>query len=331
MSYKITRNDINIFYDKNETRDNNDSNNKIRENIISDIINKKIPDRYYRNKRWKELKNKLELYIEKLSEKIGIEQIENIYCEKKAGRCNNYDFEITINNNHKIKVEFKFGTSSLYGAPQFSSPMCPSKYLKSDVDTEIIFKSFEEYLYDTYLIKIAEYGKLEIPNKDEYCKKIHSNKVECMKFFKEKYKNNKKFKDYCKKMDKKGISEYIKITEINKEELSNYLIESQKDKHYMCYKDGEFYYDKINENILKIKNIIKKENTNYIYETESGMKLEIKLRFKNGCGLLFPAFQIKRKVPLIKELKEICKKNNINSSGLKKNIMKRLDVAGIIY
>ena len=152
-----------------------------------------------------------------------------------------------------------------------------------------------------------------------------------MKCYKDLYKSNKNFNKYCKKIDKRAIKKFIEISNIDTIKLSNYLLKNQKRKEYMCYKDGKLYYNKMNEDIYKIKNIVKRENTNYICLTESGIKIEIKLRFKNGCGLIFPAFQIKRKIPKIKELKLICKKNNIIPPKLKKDICKKLDENSIIY
>ena len=99
----------------------------------------------------------------------------------------------------------------------------------------------------------------------------------------------------------------------------------------MCYKENKISYDTLDEKLYKIIQLEKKENTNYIYRTELGMKLEIKLRFKNGCGLQFPALQIKRKVPIIKELKKLCDKHNIKPPSLKKDICEILDCNKIIY
>ena len=91
------------------------------------------------------------------------------------------------------------------------------------------------------------------------------------------------------------------------------------------------YYDKPNENMFILHKLIEKTNTSYIYETKNGMKLEIRLRFKNGCGLCYPAFQISRKIPLKKELIKKCRENNLKPPILKKDIQKLLDDNNIIY
>lgn len=317
---EIKFDDIDVFKYKNRLK--NDSHNKKREYIIVSIINNIIPEKYYTlSEKWSNLKNEIILFIQKLAKINDIRGDYKLQCFIKAGRGNHNDINIHI-NDVICKVEFKYGATCVNDCPQFVSPMKPSKYLNND---------FESWFYDNYLYKIAEFGGLKIPLKDIYCKTIHNNDVECMKEYKDKYKIDKKFNDYCKKIDKEAIKKFIEITMIDKIKLSNYLRESQKDKHYMCYHNEKIYYDTINENLYNLSSIVKKEKTNYIYKTEFGMKLEIKLRFKNGCGLQFPAFQIKRKIPTIKELKQICINHIIKPPKLKKDIIAILDENSIIY
>ena len=67
--------------------------------------------------------------------------------------------------------------------------------------------------------------------------------------------------------------------------------------------------------------------------TESVYSLEVKLRWKNGNSIQFPAFQIKRKIPLKSSLVEICETNCIkrSSSMNKPEILRLLDSKKIIY
>ena len=312
--------DINYFTisDKYE----NDSFNKKRELILKEIINKKINNNYYNDDRWIKLRYSLIEYLKILCKKNNIVNFNFncISCENKAGRGNHYDFSLTINEIIH-NVEFKFNTKSVNETPQFVSPMNPSKFLD---------KNFEEYFYDNYLPKIAEHGRLKLPNRIEYLKQNKSNNVPCLKDFKNLYDTNTDFNNYCKKIDKESIKKFIENATIDKEKMSNYLLETQKDKVYMCYKDNIFYYDEVDKNLYQIEKLIDKDNTNFIFETLGEMKIEIKLRFKNGCGLQFPAFQIKRKINK-KELELICKKNNIKPPKLKDDICELLDQMNIKY
>lgn len=317
---KIGFADINSF--NISTKAENDSKNTMRENIIGCIINNRIPEGYYNcSKKWWDLREQTKLYIDKLCKSKNI-TITSQECIHKAGRNNHNDFTFKINGDFEFAVEFKFNAECVIDTPQFVSPMKPSQYLDN---------SFEEFFYKNYLPLIAAEGNLNMPDKDQYLKTIHNNKVECMKEFKKKYDSDKTFNKFCKKTDKEAIKKFISETSLNLEKLSEKLRTSQKDKVYMCYKDGVLYYDKLNENLYKITKTIRREKTNYVCLTDCGMKIEVKLRFKNGCGIQFPAFQIKRKIPSVKELKVICKKNKIVSPKIKKDICKILDDNKIIY
>lgn len=312
--------DIYVFQTSN--RNNNDHYNKKRETIILSIINKQIPDEFYKySKKWNHLKCGIKNYIEKICKIKNIDVIENIYCIQKAGRNNNYDFILYVNNN-PIYIEFKYGATTANETPQFVSPMKPSQYLSSN---------FEYYSYYNCLWHISEKSGISMPDYETYMNKIHSNKVECMKEFKERYDKDKTFNKMCKYYDKQCIKNFIHNNDLLFQKLSDYLVNSQKDKNYMCYKDGTFYYDKIDETMYKIKRVIERTNTSYICETESLIKLEVRLRFKNGCGLQFPAFQIKRKIPFVKELQQICRNNYLTPPKLKKDICKLLDENKIVY
>ena len=103
----------------------------------------------------------------------------------------------------------------------------------------------------------------------------------------------------------------------------------------MLYHNGKFMYDKHkNNDMYKIKkdNMIIKE-PNLICETFSGHKLKIMLRWKNGNGIAYPAFQISRKIPIKKDLIELLKNNNIEYSTkyLVAELRLLLDNNGIIY
>jgi len=318
---KIHLRDIDVF--KKKYKAENDSNNKQRENIIVCILNNKIPEQYYNlSLRWRNLKLELDTYIQKLCKEQGIDCLDNIHCIPKAGRGHHYDFNIIINDSYEFMTEFKFNASCVNETPQFVSLSKPSQYLN---------KNFENWFYKNALTKIANWYDLELPSQEEYCATIHNNIVECMKPYKEKYDNDITFRNFCKKIDKEGIKAFIQVSDIVKEFLTEKLLNSQKNKHYMCYDDGKIYYDKLNENIYKLTKLIYKDNTNYIYETESGMNLEIKLRFKNGCGIQFPALQIQRKIPNVNELKKLCAINNIKAPRLKKDICNILTENNVMY
>lgn len=327
--------DIESFFAPSSKKDN-DKVNKKREKIVVNIINKSIPDYYFKTPKWSDLKRKIHHFLSSLCEEKGITLSEetSIVCRIKGGRKTNYDFEIIINHIHIFKIEWKYGAEKVIQTPQFYSPCKPSKYLPQTMP-------FEEWYYDNYLDNIVKHPasqQRERPNKQEYIKTINNNEVPCMSYYSELYKKNNDFKDHCKKEDKKAIRLYIQHTYggLDFMKLSQRLIESQNDKIYMLCKNGNIKMEKVNPELYQLTEVISTTNTDYICGTKTGMKVRIKLRFKNGCGLKFPAFQIDRLIPKVKELKELCDNHqptplNYRRRVKKDELMEILDNAGVIY
>ena len=293
---KIKINDINVFTYKN--RSNNDIDNKKRENIIVCIINKTIPEQYYKlSLRWHNLRNGISLYLKELCKNQGILHVEKIDCIPKAGRRHHYDFKIIINNSEECMLEFKCNASCVNDTPQFVSPMKPSEYLES---------SYEEHYYNNHLINLVNEYNLPLPTKEEYLKYIHSTNPTCLKLHQEKYyrgsklsskysgeENDIKFYESSKKASRDSIMSFISKYGLNKDKLTNYLLDTQKNKFYMLYKDGKFNLETINLDDYIITTVVKEpRKSQYIAQTKSNKNLKILLRWKNGNGIAFPSFQI---------------------------------------
>jgi len=279
------------------SRGANDTCNKTREHIIGAIINNKVPENYFVLAKWLVMKNNLIEYVNSLTKQPYIK----VECVHKAGRKNNYDFLIKIyyepENYEEFKVEFKFNATSLDETPQFVSPMKPSQYLNN---------SYEEVYYANYLSKLATLGNLEMPSIEDYLKQIHSNKPQCMKKFQELYYNGCSgsskftakqehihFYNYAKELSNASITEFINNSELNITMLSNYLQSTQSDKIYMLYNNNSLIKQTINIDDYTLISVTKQPDK-YRYEcrSKSGKKIKVLLRWKNGNGIAFPAFQI---------------------------------------
>lgn len=293
---KITYECIDVFTDKKRSK--NDINNKKRENIICSIINKDIPDKYYKDSsEWYNLKNQTELFINKLCEENYITSINDVKCTIKGGRTNHYDFKININNEKDFMVEFKFNSSCVNNTPQFVSPMKPSQYLDG---------SYEDHYYDGYFRELSKLYKLPLPTKEQYLKCIHSPKPSYLKDYQEKYyrgcvksskysgkENDVDFYETSKKISRTSIVDFILKYNLKNDKLTEYLLETQKNKYYMLYKDGHIHMETIKIDDFIITETIKEpEKNRYIAKTRSGKNLKILLRWKNGNGIAFPSFQI---------------------------------------
>jgi hypothetical protein len=279
------------------SRQNNDKNNKIRENIIGAIINNQIPNNYYNySLKWKEMKYEIDKYITELCALNKISS-QTQKCVHKAGRKYNYDLLLIINETISFNIEIKFNAQNIDEAPQFVSPMNPSQYLET---------SYEEYYYDNYLTVLSKEFNLLLPDKQEYLHKIHSNKPKCMIEYQNKYykgckdsskytevEEDIKFYNRSKELSEDSIKTFIMKNNLKIAELSNYLWSSQTNKVYMLYKNGKFYLQIINSENYEIISYKKEPQLQrYVATTKTGIVLKILLRWKNGNGIAFPAFQI---------------------------------------
>jgi hypothetical protein len=244
------------------------------------------------------LKTSIHNYITEL-DKNPFDKIE---CKHKGGRKFNFDFNIIFYSAglepRVYNIELKFNASAIDDAPQFVSPMKPSQYLSS---------SYEDYYYTNYLGKLAEATSgLLLPAKETYMAQIHTNKPKCIKDFQEIYykgcagsskftKNEEdiKFYELAKELSNDSISTFVAQTNLNIGLLSEYLQASQKGKIYMLYSEGQFTKQNANLADYIIVNVVKNPKK-FRYECTSmnGKKINVLLRWKNGNGIAFPAFQI---------------------------------------
>ena len=286
-----------IFAFDLSTKGLNDKNNKTRENIIAAIINDGVPSEYYQIPRWQALRTSILNYIGELDK----DPYSKVECKRKGGRKFNFDFTITfhmeLTESRVYNIELKFNASAIDEAPQFVSPMKPSQYLSS---------SYEDYYYTNYLPKLSELSGLHLPSKQDFLAQIHTNKPKCMKAFQDiyyqgcalssKFTNNEqdiKFYELAKQLSNESITTFILETDLNIELLSQYLEASQRGKIYMLYSEGTFIKQCVNLDDYVIVDVVKNpQKFRYECISKNGKKITVLLRWKNGNGIAFPAFQI---------------------------------------
>jgi hypothetical protein len=276
----------------------NDAHNKTRENIVGAIINNKIPETYYEIPEWLALEISIVTYLEGLDTS---RKYTRAVCSHKGGRKFNFDFSIKVyyedGTQTDYNIELKFNASTIDETPQFVSPMKPSQYMSN---------VYEDYYYDNYLTQLAVESGLELPPREEYLKRIHTNNPKCMKPFQDLYymgckqssqytgdSAHMKFYELAKKLSHESIVNFIEKTELNIEALSEYLLTSQNNKIYMLYSGTQFIVQRPNMEDYHIESVTKNpEKNRYDCVSKTGVKLNVLLRWKNGNGIAFPAFQI---------------------------------------
>jgi hypothetical protein len=294
------------------SKKNNAASNVIRENIISAVINEKVPKEYYNNPEWSSLKNGVNKYIRELTEN---RPYTNVECHPKGGRKFNYDFRIVFYyaaavscissiSTQSFNVEFKYNSPTIKETPQFVSPMNPSKFLS---------QSYEEFFYDRFLPRLSSFSGFSIPPKEDYMFKIHSPTPPCMKIYQSLYYAGCKssvhytgdakaveFYRLCKETAAKSIDAFIGGGEggdcgvsLNISRLNDYLAETQKDKVYMLYFKEKFAIQRVPMDDYTIVKYTKNAaKSRFECLTASGNKINVLLRWKNGNGIAFPSFQI---------------------------------------
>jgi len=295
-------------------RGQNDKNNKLREAIICAVIDNKVPQAYYKTQRWHDLKQSVDGFLHQVMLTTGGgSSYTHVECSHAAGRGHNYDFLLTFTGadgmtKKEHKVEFKFNASKISDTPQFVSPMKPSQYLSS---------SYEEFFYDNYMTKIAG-----APPREDWLKQIHNNAPPCMKHLQDKYyagcssssqftnaADDIAFYNLCKSMSKESIAKFITENDLDIVKLTSYLRESQEGKIYMLFQPAALAVDAdaglsssslpsitlqtVDPSHYTIASCTKNlKNSRYECVSETGKKINILLRWKNGNGIAFPAFQI---------------------------------------
>lgn len=280
-------------------RTNNDHNNKIRENIILNMAH--IDDDYFSDQQYGVAWNNIKSSFDDTMRIICL-NYSSYNIEHKAGRQHNYDYLVTfLDDKHSkisnIKLEFKFNAATIDETPQFVSPMKPSQYLSF---------SFEEYYYDSYLVPLLQKFGLDVPERNLYLKSIHTNKPVCMSdaqlFYYQGCKQSSKFNGIekatsfytsCNEASRECIKKFVENTDLDIVKLTKYLLESQDQKTYLLYKNGKFNIQLSNNDDYMIESYTKNpEKFRYEAITKTNKKINILLRWKNGNGIAYPAFQI---------------------------------------
>ena len=271
--YNLNFEDISVFFDTS-TKSNNDRVNKLRESIIEQILNKKIPKPWYSSPQWFKVALRLKEFVKKFDGTLKEVKI-------KAGRKFNYDFDF-IFDNEVLKIEFKNGVKSISEYPEILS-VASNMFVKGI--------TYPERFYDFYLSSLTLH---ELPTKEFYLKNIHKNSV------------NHPFFIHLKEVDDFKVT----VDESIDDYLQNFLefdfdafkekIKLQLDKKFMLWENEEFHLDSLTEEDLDIipeKNLKKGKNgyNTLIVKTTGKTEYHLLLRWKNHAGVLFPAWQIKLK------------------------------------
>ena len=285
------------------TRKDNDSANKVRENVLWFVINNLENNPYGSSIVWSRFIHRVKSALVQIFEDTGANQV-GYTCTLAAGRTNNYDFLIhridpsTLSNDSSKRIEFKFNTGKVTESPQFLS-------LSSKLNT-----SYAEFFYDSYVDRITDLYTLPRIDRSTYLSLVHTTTYLSHPWFKTIYDNESV--DLNKKQLKKQLvdeSIHIYLTThyiplLTPEVIANWnekLATTQQDKTYMLYDVSKkiFIIDYISPMELTISKSTMTTRVNksnhvhtLVFFTHKSTSIHMLLRWRNHAGVLNPAWQI---------------------------------------
>jgi hypothetical protein len=299
--------DIMLFYGRHGTKADNDMNNKIRENIIANIIeNINTTDKTYYScplygNMWNNFREKL---MNVLVSFCQDKPFNTIKIEEKGGMKFNYDFLVNYYGKcdqeteppllKAIKLEFKHNNSSLDKLPQFLEI-----YDKDFVESYSVSNNlYSDYYYEHYLDKyicLNDHSTQSKPSKSDYLKYIHDIKYS-HPFFGELHSNksvNLKLKrELANQSMKKYLEENSKSFDFSK--ITEKIKKSQRDKHYIMWNGNNFNTMTTNTENINISRIINSSPNKAYIDVEVDnfeYNLRIRLNWGNNLGLCNPRWK----------------------------------------
>ena len=289
--------DISYFLRGGQSRDTNNQENIIREDVLKNILD--IDEEYLNDPEfgmhWTCIRDKFRLALNSLCEN---ENVKKITIEHKGGMKYNYDFVVqylgqlneetnTRSLIKEVKLEFKHNNTNIVELPQFLELYdkdCKSKYGICDI-------SYSEFFYENYL---DEYLKLEEnmlepkPSKNDYLKNVYDIKYS-HPFFKNMYNNKNNKTKEKRALASLSINDYLikYVNTFNFEKILEKIRETQSDKLFLLWDCKDFHIQKIDVNsiqILKIKDISVIEVEKKMYFDLSLTNFEYDLRIRINWG-----------------------------------------------
>jgi hypothetical protein len=301
--------DIQYFLSAGHGRETNDAANKIREDIISNMLN--IDDDYLNHPvfgiYWSSIREKFVKVLESL---CPSEPYKQITITHTGGIKHNFDFIVSwlgqlIEETQQrtlikeIKLEFKHNNSTISELAQFLELYdkdCKSVYNICEV-------SYAEHYYDNFLdeyIKMDETITEAKPPKEIYLKHVYDIKYK-HPFFKNLHNNKNNKITEKRKLARESISTYLhKYSEtFSFTKIEEKIKESQKNKLFLMWDCTNFHIQELNIEKIKIPGI-KKDSINDLYfdvnlDNCDEYDIRIRINWGNSQGLCNPRWKFSYK------------------------------------
>jgi hypothetical protein len=273
---------MDCFY-KKSTRAENDSANKQREDILCTILDTTYSDTE-EDRQGLHVQTEFKQALHKIAELSNI-LVSSITVSKKAGRTNNYDFDVVYNGIHTRKVEFKYGCSSIKKLPQFLS-LSVKQFLPEFIP--FWWSHLDKY---TSCDEGITHPK---PSLEEYTKMVSGVNYSASPFFQQlKDREDVHKKEKCKVVDD-SISEFLShLPPFSLEDITQRCL-AQQDKYFLLWDKRMFVETFKPEYCSNIR--FHSVTKNCIKLVSDGATFSLLLRWRNHKGILNPAWQISMSV-----------------------------------
>jgi len=285
--------DINLFKTGGEDKSTNDSNNKIRENVIANLLT--VDDEYLTDpiygEDWRNLKAK---FLEAITLLAQI-PFHNIKIKHMGGMTYNYDFLISFLDEscailQSTKLEFKHNNSEVSNLVQFLELYdkdCKAKF-------DICEVSYAEFYYDNYLDSYLALDQVEEkPAKEIYLKNVFDIKYK-HPFFRRLYDNKNNKTKEKKTIANESVKKYIEVynSSFQFDKVCQKIKESQTDKVFLLWDCENFHTQILDVETVTIQKIKRVDDLYFDVET-AGFQYDIRVRIRwaNNNGLANPAWK----------------------------------------
>ena len=272
--------DIHHFYVKSSKKDN-DYANKVRENILVDILTNKISDEFYLDSRWVEIRTKLLSCLDK----NGFVLKDNII--KKGGMGHNYDFQLY--DDIAYHIEFKCNNVSVSKLPQFLELYDRDICLEYNMTTT----SYSEYYYTHYLDSYLATDTFSVPKPSlaEYIKCVRDIKYKhpfIRQLYDQKEINKKRKTDIVSA----SIKNYLSDSTFDFSLIEKKIRDSQHGKIYLFWTGTDFTIQEVDISSIKICNILTIKPKCFTVEVEGfEYNIMIRLNWGNNNGVANPRWK----------------------------------------
>jgi hypothetical protein len=272
-------------------REANDANNKTREHTVVNIINNPAQ---FTDPLFAPLIHELTSWISAKKVQLGIPADAPVQVRQRGGRRFNWDFDLTLDQT-TIKVEFKFGATSVKDLPEFFNPAANYEFHPGESYARFFFQNFLQQVCAIYNIP-------HTMTEADYVKRVHGTSKTPPLFqalYDAENAGTAEQKFAKKVLVDQSIAQWLELVAPRTDlaAITRSFQASQAGKHFMLCKDGLFYSDAIHPDELIATGTPAVRLGKYlvIQSAKPGTTHEMLLRWKNHAGILYPAWQISMK------------------------------------